>query len=66
MTEAQAIHELLQAGLATPTADESFDRFARLVRRQLGVPSALVTIVLDIFVLWALIVHGDEAERAPL
>jgi len=47
MTEAQAIHELLQAGLATPTADESFDRFARLVRRQLGVPSALVTIVLD-------------------
>jgi len=27
---------------------------------------SLVTIVLDIFVLWALIVHGDEAERAPL
>lgn len=46
MTEAQAIHELLQAGLATPTADESFDRFARLVHRQLGVPSALVTLVL--------------------
>ena len=27
---------------------------------------SLVTIVLDIFVLWALIVHGNEAERAPL
>jgi hypothetical protein len=27
---------------------------------------SLVTIVLDIFVLWALIVHGEEAERAPL
>ncbi|WP_265523602.1 DUF7144 family membrane protein [Oerskovia flava] len=25
---------------------------------------SLVTIVLDIFVLWALVVHGDEAERA--
>lgn len=47
MTEAQAINELLQAGLATPTADESFDRFARLVHRQLGVPSALVTLVLS-------------------
>ena len=47
MTDAQAIHELAQAGLAEPVADESFDRFARLVRRQLGVPSALVTLVLD-------------------
>lgn len=27
---------------------------------------SLVTIVLDVFVLWALIVHGEEAERAPL
>ncbi|MBD8079565.1 DUF7144 family membrane protein [Cellulosimicrobium arenosum] len=25
---------------------------------------SLATIVLDLFVLWALIVHGDEAERA--
>ena len=25
---------------------------------------SLVTIVLDVFVLWALVVHGDEAERA--
>ncbi|MBD5785647.1 hypothetical protein IF650_05595 [Cellulosimicrobium terreum] len=25
---------------------------------------SLVTILLDLFVLWALIVHGDEAERA--
>ncbi len=47
MTDAQAIHELAQAGLAESVADESFDRFARLVRRQLGVPSALVTLVLD-------------------
>jgi serine phosphatase RsbU (regulator of sigma subunit) len=47
MTEAQAIHELVRAGLAAPAADESFDRFARLVRRQLGVSSALVTLVLE-------------------
>ncbi|MBD5785652.1 SpoIIE family protein phosphatase [Cellulosimicrobium terreum] len=47
MTEAQAIRELARAGLAEPMADESFDRFARLVRRQLGVPTALVTLVLD-------------------
>ncbi|QJW34994.1 SpoIIE family protein phosphatase [Cellulosimicrobium protaetiae] len=47
MTDAQAIIELAQAGLAEPAADESFDRFARLVHRQLGVPSALVTLVLD-------------------
>ena len=25
---------------------------------------SLITIVLDVFVLWALVVHGDEAERA--
>ncbi|MCB7135574.1 hypothetical protein LGQ04_03265 [Cellulosimicrobium marinum] len=25
---------------------------------------SLVTIALDVFVLWALVVHGDEAERA--
>src|SRR6478752_4989745 len=47
MTDAQAIHELVQAGLAEPASDESFDRFARLVHRQLGVASALVTLVLD-------------------
>ncbi|WP_069387420.1 SpoIIE family protein phosphatase [Cellulosimicrobium cellulans] len=47
MTEAQAIRELVDAGLATPSADESFDRFARLVQRQLDVPAALVTLVLD-------------------
>ncbi|WP_289025852.1 SpoIIE family protein phosphatase [uncultured Cellulosimicrobium sp.] len=47
MTDAQAIHELVQAGLAEPASDESFDRFARLVHRQLGVSSALVTLVLD-------------------
>ncbi|MCB7135579.1 SpoIIE family protein phosphatase [Cellulosimicrobium marinum] len=47
MTEAQALRELVEAGLAAPAADESFDRFARLVRRQLGVPTALVTLVLD-------------------
>lgn len=47
MTEAQAIRELVEAGLAEPAADESFDRFARLVRRQLGVPTALVSLVLD-------------------
>ncbi|GAA1725111.1 hypothetical protein GCM10009809_21090 [Isoptericola hypogeus] len=37
---------LEEAGLARPVADESFDRFARLVQRHLGVPTALVTIVL--------------------
>jgi serine phosphatase RsbU (regulator of sigma subunit) len=47
MTEAQAIRELVDAGLAAPAADESFDRFARLVQRQLDVPTALVTLVLD-------------------
>jgi serine phosphatase RsbU (regulator of sigma subunit) len=47
MTEAQAIRELVAAGLAAPAADESFDRFARLVHRQLGVPTALVTLVLE-------------------
>ncbi|WP_435737894.1 SpoIIE family protein phosphatase [Cellulosimicrobium sp. PMB13] len=47
MTEAQAIRELVEAGLAGPTADESFDRFARLVQRQLGVPTALVSLVLE-------------------
>ncbi|OLT53178.1 SpoIIE family protein phosphatase [Cellulosimicrobium sp. CUA-896] len=47
MTEAQAIRELVDAGLATPSADEFFDRFARLVQRQLEVPAALVTLVLD-------------------
>ncbi|WP_166843892.1 SpoIIE family protein phosphatase [Isoptericola sp. BMS4] len=34
------------AGLARPSADESFDRIARLVQRHLGAPTALVTIVL--------------------
>lgn len=43
----EAISELARAGLTTPTADESFDRFARLVKRQLGVSSALVTLVLE-------------------
>ncbi|MFC8922947.1 SpoIIE family protein phosphatase [Cellulosimicrobium sp. NPDC057127] len=47
MTEAQALRELVDAGLTTPSADESFDRFARLVQRQLGVSAALVTLVLD-------------------
>ena len=46
MTEAQAIFELVEAGLGTPTADESFDRFARLAKRQLGVPTAAVSLVL--------------------
>ena len=46
MTEAQAIFELVEAGLGSPTADESFDRFARLAMRQLGVPTAAVSLVL--------------------
>jgi len=41
-----AVQALVAAGLARPVADESFDRFARLVQRQLGVPTALVTLVL--------------------
>jgi len=43
---AAAVQALVAAGLARPVADESFDRFARLVQRQLGVPTALVTLVL--------------------
>ncbi|MFC8598294.1 MULTISPECIES: SpoIIE family protein phosphatase [unclassified Isoptericola] len=46
MTAAPAIEALVAAGLARPVADDSFDRFARLVQRQLGVPTALVTLVL--------------------
>ncbi|MEK8226933.1 hypothetical protein NKG05_13870 [Oerskovia sp. M15] len=46
MTEAQAIFELVEAGLGSPIADESFDRFARLAMRQLGVPTAAVSLVL--------------------
>jgi serine phosphatase RsbU (regulator of sigma subunit) len=37
---------LEEAGLARPSADESFDRIARLVQRHLGAPTALVSIVL--------------------
>ncbi|WP_265522800.1 SpoIIE family protein phosphatase [Oerskovia flava] len=47
MTEVQAVRDLVEAGLGEPVADESFDRFARLVRRQLGVPTALVALVLE-------------------
>ncbi|MCK9793955.1 SpoIIE family protein phosphatase [Isoptericola sp. 4D.3] len=46
MTAAAAVQALVAAGLARPVADESFDRFARLVQRQLKVPTALVTLVL--------------------
>ncbi|MFD6176205.1 MULTISPECIES: SpoIIE family protein phosphatase [unclassified Isoptericola] len=46
MTYGPAIGALVAAGLARPVADASFDRFARLVQRQLGVPTALVTLVL--------------------
>lgn len=47
MVLAEAIRELRDAGLGAPSPDESFDRFARLVHRQLGVPTALVSLVLD-------------------
>jgi len=47
VTEAQAIFELVEAGLGTPSADESFDRFARLAMRQLRVPTAAVSLVLS-------------------
>ena len=46
MTATSPVQALVAAGLARPVADESFDRFARLVQRQLGVPTALVTLVL--------------------
>ena len=46
MTAAHPAQALEAAGLARPVADSSFDRIARLVQRQLGVPTALVTIVL--------------------
>ena len=46
MTAAHPARALEAAGLARPVADASFDRIARLVQRQLGVPTALVTIVL--------------------
>ena len=46
MRAASPVQALVAAGLARPVADESFDRFARLVQRQLGVPTALVTLVL--------------------
>ena len=69
MTDAQAIHELVQAGLAEPASDESFDRFARLVHRQLGVSSALVTLVLAAEAVLpgapGLPEPGPSARRAP-
>jgi GAF domain-containing protein len=45
-TDHQAVRDLAHVGLATPVADEAFDRFARLVRRQLSVPAAMVSFVL--------------------
>lgn len=47
MVQTDAIRELRDVGLDISTADESFDRFARLVHRQLGVPIALVSISAD-------------------
>lgn len=45
-TDRQAVRDLVQAGLGDPVADEAFDRFARLVRRHLDVPTAMVSLVL--------------------
>ncbi|ROS75259.1 SpoIIE family protein phosphatase [Cellulomonas sp. PhB143] len=47
MTDATALHDLLETGLGRAQPDPSFDRFARLVQRQLGVPTALVSLVMD-------------------
>lgn len=44
-TDLQALRDLEHVGLGSPTADEAFDRFARLVRRHLRVPSAVVYFV---------------------
>ncbi|MCP2263323.1 SpoIIE family protein phosphatase [Promicromonospora thailandica] len=41
-TDLQALRDLEHVGLGSPTADEAFDRFARLVRRHLRVPAAVV------------------------
>lgn len=40
------MRDLAHVGLGAPVADEAFDRFARLVRRQLSVPAAMVSFVL--------------------
>ncbi len=47
MVRAKALRALREAGLDRAVADESFDRFARLVHRQLGVLGAMVTLVLE-------------------
>ncbi|MFC8799456.1 SpoIIE family protein phosphatase [Promicromonospora sp. NPDC057138] len=44
-TDLQALRDLEHVGLGSPTADEAFDRFARLVRRHLRVPAAVVYFV---------------------
>lgn len=44
-TDLQAFRDLEHVGLGAPTADEAFDRFARLVRRHLNVPAAVVYFV---------------------
>ncbi|GAA4719352.1 Histidine kinase-like ATPase domain-containing protein [Promicromonospora umidemergens] len=44
-TDLQALRDLEHVGLGAPTADEAFDRFARLVRRHLNVPAAVVYFV---------------------
>ncbi|WP_454850544.1 SpoIIE family protein phosphatase [Promicromonospora soli] len=44
-TDLQALRDLEHVGLGSPTADEAFDRFARLVRRHLRVPAAVVCFV---------------------
>lgn len=41
-TDLLALRDLEHVGLGSPTADEAFDRFARLVRRHLRVPAAVV------------------------
>ena len=44
-TDLQALRDLEHVGLGAPTADEAFDRFARLVRRHLRVPASVVYFV---------------------
>ena len=44
-TDLQALCDLERVGLGAPIADEAFDRFARLVRRHLKVPAAVVCFV---------------------
>ncbi|GAA1864726.1 SpoIIE family protein phosphatase [Myceligenerans crystallogenes] len=46
-TDLQAVNDLAHVGLGSPDADEAFDRFARLVRRHLDVPAAVVVILSD-------------------